>query len=333
MTLPKFEYFEPNNLEEAYSLLSQYGEKAKVLAAGTDLLQKMRQRAVNYQYLINIKTISDLGLIKFGNQGELRIGTLTTLTEIEDSEVIKREFPLLAQAAHYIGTPQLRNIATIGGNLCQDAKCWYFLHSKYWRKSIYCFRRGGDRCYILKGAKTCNAISFSDMAPALLALPEVEVKVINLKGMRSVKLENFFQSPCKTVLSHNDILTEIIIPPLPPHSIGTFLKYRLRKAQDFGMVVVATFLVWNGENGTIQDLRIALNAIAPTPLRLREAGEIAKGKKLKEDVIENISEIASQEVKCFPDNYCSAAYRKEMVKVFTKRALIQAIETKAKSKL
>lgn len=333
MALPRFKYFEPENIEEACSLLSQYGRSAKVLAAGTDLLQRVIQKAVRYEYLINIKTIPNLNFIKHGPQNELRIGPLATLNDIEGSEVIKREFPTLAQAAHSIGTPQLRNIATIGGNLCQDAKCLYFQHSKYWRKSIHCFRVGGDRCYIIKGAKTCNALSLSDIAPALLALPEVEAKIINPDGVRSIKLEGFFQSPCKTMLAHNDILAEIIIPKLLNNNVAIFLKYQTRKVGDFGIVIVAVYLAWNEDNRTVKELRIAINAVAPTPLRLREAGEIAKGKELEKGIIKSISEVASKEIRCFSDSFFSASYRREMVKVFVKRALMQALEKKKVNKL
>jgi CO/xanthine dehydrogenase FAD-binding subunit len=202
-----FEYFEPATLSEASSLLSRYKGEAKVIAGGTDLLVGMKQGIINPRYLINIKKIPHLNHIDYDEKKGFSIGALTTLHAVETSLRIREKIRLLAEAAHRVGVTRIRNIGTIGGNLCQDSKCLYYARTHLWRWAP-CYRGGGDVCYAVDGAKRCQAMATAETAPALLCLG-AKVKVTGLKGERAVAIDDFFGSAGETNLGADAILTEI----------------------------------------------------------------------------------------------------------------------------
>jgi carbon-monoxide dehydrogenase medium subunit len=282
--LPRFEYLAPQTVAEACSLLSQYGKAAKVMAGGTDLLVRMKEKELVPQYLIGLKGITDLDYIEFNEVDGLRIGALTSNDSVAGSVVIRERFNLLSEAAAKIGTPQIRNLGTIGGNLG-------------------------------------NAAPSADTAPPLIALG-ASVKLVSSKSERTVPLEEFFIGPGETVLQTNELLTEIQVPKPTPGTKGAYLKLFPRGAVDIAAVGVAVLLIL-GKDGICSDARIVLGAVAPKPMRATRAEAVIRGKQGKNEVIKEVAEAASEEARPISDVRCSADYRREMVKVLTRRALVQ----------
>jgi carbon-monoxide dehydrogenase medium subunit len=284
--LPKFDYLEPKTIDEALSLLSQYKGRAKVIAGGTDLLPKLKRREIEVpEYIIDLKGIPDLDYIKYDEVGGLSLGALVTIHAVETSPVVQERFGVLYQAAESMASTQVRNRGTIAGNLC-------------------------------------NAVPSADAAPALLTL-EASLKLTSQKGERIVNVEGFFTGPNETVLTDEEILQETHVPNLPPHSRGSYLKLTPRRSMDLALVGVAAVVV--AEDGICNDIRIALGAVAPTPMRARRAEDIVRGQKLSDDVIERAAQIAAEECHPISDHRASAQYRCDMVEVLTKRAIQQAI--------
>jgi carbon-monoxide dehydrogenase medium subunit len=287
VSLPKFEYLVPTNIAEVCALLSQYGGGAKVIAGGTDLLVQMKERVLKPEFLVGIKGIDYLSHIDYNTKKGLRIGALASIRSIADSEVIREKFESLAKAASQIGTPQVRNMGTIGGNLC-------------------------------------NAAPSADTAPPLIALGAM-LKLVSSKGERIIASEKFFIEPGRTALQGDELLTEIQVPTPPPRSGTAYLKLFPRGAVDIAAVSVAA-LVTLEENGICADVKIACGAVAPTPIRAESAEAVIKGKKIDDALIDETARLASEESQPISDVRSSAGYRKEMVKVLTKRTITQALE-------
>jgi len=281
--MKRFEYFEPSTLEEAFSLLNKYNGKVKILSGGTDLLVAMKERGLAPSYVMNVKCIPGLDYIKYEEKKDLRIGALTTIRTIETSNVIREKFSVLAQAASMLGSIQVRNRATIGGNLC-------------------------------------NAAPSAETAPSLIGL-KAKVKIASLEGERIVPLEKFFVGPGITVLKKGEILAEIIVPFPLPHTKGIYIKYGRRKAMEIAMVSVAVIATLSVEGEVWEDVNIILGAVAPTPLRARKAEEVLQSKRISEPLIEKVGQLAYEEACPISDMRASADYRKEMVKVLVKKAI------------
>ena len=287
-----FEYYRASNTKEAVAILSQYGEKAAILAGGSDLLSIMKDGIGGPkfnlpQHLIDIKECGDLKSIKEA-KGVLRIGAAVTISEIVSSSLIKEKCPLLGQTASQIAVPQIRNVGTIGGNLCQRPRCWYF------RGRLFkdCFRKGGDYCYApggenqyhaIVGGGKCFMVYPSDMAVALLAL-KARLEVSGSKGRRIVPLERFYVSPNKNVLRENvlspqEMVTTVEIP-LDSSAKGVFLKLKERQAFDFAVVSVAINVAFKGTK--IAEGRIVFGGVAPYPYRDLKAELALKGRSIAE---------------------------------------------------
>jgi CO/xanthine dehydrogenase FAD-binding subunit len=284
--LPKFDYLEPNTIDEALSMLSQYKGRAKVMAGGTDILPKLKRREIKApEYIIALKGIPDLDYIKYDEVEGLSLGALTTIHAVEISPIVRERFGVLFQAAESMASAQVRNRGTVAGNLC-------------------------------------NAVPSADTAPALFTL-EASLKLISPNGKRIVNVQDFFTGPNKTVLTDEEILQEIHVPNLPPNSRGRYLKLTPRRSMDLAVVGVAAVVV--AEDRICNDIRTALGAVAPTPIRARRAENIIKGQKLSDEVIERAARIAAEECHPISDHRASAEYRCNMVEVLTKQAIQQAI--------
>jgi CO/xanthine dehydrogenase FAD-binding subunit len=284
--LPRFEYLAPKTIDEALSLLAQHKGKTKVIAGGTDIVPQLKRREIKPpQYLIDLKNVPNWDYIKYDKVGGLTLGALATIQAVETSSIIREKFSVLAQAAESMASPQVRNRGTIAGNIS-------------------------------------NAVPSADSAPALLTL-EASLKLISHKGSRTVNVEDFFSGPNQTVLADDEILQEIQIANLPPHSQGIYLKLGPRKSMDLAIVGVAVVVI--AEDGLCTDIRIALGAVAPTPIRAKKAEAILKGHNFSDELIEKAAQAAAGQSKPIDDHRASAEYRKEMVKVLTRRAIKQAI--------
>ena len=288
MYLPRFEYIEPRSIPEICSLLYRYGDEAKILAGGTDLLVRMKEKEIRPRYLIDLKAIPGLNFIRYVEGNGITIGALTCLSDLEESPLIQEKAKILTRAAPTIGAIQTRNKATLGGNLC-------------------------------------NASPAADMAPALLAL-EARVKLIGLEGERIIPLEDFFLGPGETCLNPGEILAEIIIPGKMLGKTGVYLKHSTRRALDLAIVSTAVVMETGSDRAYIQDIKIALGAIAPTPLRLKSVEEMLRQELPEEPLLEQAAQKAATEVSPITDLRASAEYRREMVRVLLKRGIKSAWE-------
>jgi CO/xanthine dehydrogenase FAD-binding subunit len=284
LRLPKFEHAQAKTVAEACSLISKYKDQGKLIAGGTDLLVYMKRRKMAPKYLIDIKPIPGINYIRCNEEG-LRIGTLATIHSIETSPLIRDRFPLLASTAHELGTPNVRNTGTIGGNLC-------------------------------------NASPSADMAPSLIGL-EAKLKISSAVGERTMALEDFFTGPGQTALQEGEMLTEIQVPNACPHTKGVYLKLPARTAVDIASVGVSVVLTM--DSNIISNARIVLGAVAPTPIRVHEAEDVLRGKAIEDQLIEQASQIAAEESRPISDIRSSAYYRKEMTRTLTRRAINQAV--------
>jgi CO/xanthine dehydrogenase FAD-binding subunit len=283
--LPKFEYHAPKSLPEALDLLAKYDGKARVFAGGTDLLVSMKRREVLPEHLISLKGIAELKGIRDGKE-RMKIGSLVTLGEIEHFKMIQDKFCALWDAVQVMASPQIRNLGTIGGNLC-------------------------------------SAAPSADTAPPLI-VSDASVEIISSKGKRKVLVENFFKGPEESVLKPGEILTQILIPHPLEKSSGAYLKLMRRAAMDLGQVGVAVCLSLDLRKRTCRGARIALGAVGSTPIRALKAEQILLNKEINETVGKEAGKIAAQEANPRSSIRASKEYRKEMIEVLTKRAMMAA---------
>lgn len=287
MVLPKFEYLKAASLSEASNLMQELGSGAKLMAGGTDLIPPMRDKVISPEYLIDIKNIPGLDYLEYDEKQGLKIGALTKLRTIEFSPLVKEKNPSVAQAAKYVASTQIRAKGTMVGNIC-------------------------------------NASPSCDTAPILVA-QDATVSVYRHDGqMGEIKVKDFFKGVKKTVLEPGDIVTGITIPPLGEGEHAAYIKHSVRKAMDLAIIGVAVWLKMDGD--TCVDARVALGAVAITPIRAPMAEEALIGKKLTEEVLNEASIAAMHSCKPISDVRASAEYRRDMIRVFTKRAIKKALE-------
>jgi len=281
-----FEYFEPVTLDEAVSLLGQYNSRANLLAGGTDLLVEIKERLRLPDYVINIKKIPGMDHLTFDEKTGLQFGALVTAREIETAPFALANYPNLAQAARELGSIQVRNRATIVGNICR-------------------------------------ASPSADTLPPLIA-DGATVKIYGPNGEREVMLEEFFTGPGQTVLGDAEIVTEVTIPPPPPHTGKIYIKHGRRKAMELATVGVAVTLTL--ENDLCREVRIVLGAVAPKPIRATQAEAALRGQTIDDTLITTAAQTAMNQSTPISDVRASAGYRREMVGVLTQRAIRQAME-------
>ena len=286
MRLPSFEYLEPKTVREACKLLTQYGLEAKVIAGGTDLLIKMKNKELKPGYLIGLKGIEGLDYISYEPKKGLRIGAMATLESVRNSPVVRQRCPLLAEVASLMASTQVRNLGTVAGNIC-------------------------------------NAAPSADMAPPLMVLG-ARLRVAGGKRVRQVPVEEFFIGPEKNLLETGEIVTEILVPDGAAQGGSIYLKHTVRQAMDLSLVGVAAFVAINN-NGICKDVRIALGTAAPTPIRARNAEEYLKGKKVDAALLEKAAAIAVGEAKPRSSMRASEEYRKKILSVLVKRSVAQAL--------
>jgi carbon-monoxide dehydrogenase medium subunit len=278
------EYFEPKTISEAVSLLAKYGESAKVVAGGTDVIVDIKFKE-EPPCLVNIKRIPALNYIQ-QNNGSLRIGPLTTIREIETNRLVREKFPVLWGASHQFASLQIRNTATIGGNICRASPSGELLAP----------------LLVLE-------------AKAIISLPE---------GEKKVGFDEFFLAPGKTILGSKGLLKEIEIPFPPEESRGLYLKHAVRGAMDIAIVGVAVHLVPDSARKLIKDVRIGLGAVAPTPIRAKKAEAALRGKPLDLGLVEAAGREAAAESKPITDQRASAEYRRWIVEALTRRGVSEA---------
>lgn len=288
MVLPEFNYYKASSIEDACKFLADKGAAAKPMAGATDLIPPMRDHAIQPEpeYLVDLKGLNELKYLEFDEEEGLKIGALTTLHEIEVSPLVKEKNPAVAAAAKYIASTQVRFKGTLVGNIC-------------------------------------NASPSMDSAPNLIA-QNAKILIQGVNGARTVQAEEFFKGVKKTCLEEGEIVTGVVIPPLKANEKAAYIKHAVRKAMDLAIIGVAVKVVMNGD--VVEDAKIALGAVATTPIRAPKAEEALKGNKITPEVLEKVAEAAMDSCSPISDIRASKEYRKAMIGVFTKRAILQAIE-------
>jgi xanthine dehydrogenase YagS FAD-binding subunit len=321
--MKRFAHVNALTIDEAVSTLKRYGGKASLIAGGTDLLGKMKDRILpGYpEALINLKSIAGLDFIK-EEAGVLKIGALTRLEDIAINAMVKEKYRALAEAAHRTASPHLREMGTLGGNLCQDIRCWYYRNPS---NRFPCLRKGGGRCYAIEGEnryhsifggsveKGCYAVHPSDMAPALIVL-DGKIKT----SKRTVNAEGFFQVEVMktTVLDEDEVVTEIHVPALPEGVSSAFLKFALRKTIDFAIVNCAVMVRKSG--GKVSEARICMNGVYVNPYRAVKGEEAIVGKGITEETAEAAGEAAVSGAEPMSHN----AYKVQIAKIMVKRTIL-----------
>lgn len=308
MRLPWFEHRAPKSVQEAARILAGEGPDAMLIAGGTDLLPNMKRRHQAPRVLVSVKD-----LLKANGYG---LGAGTTLTEI----VNRKELPLgLRQAAHQVATVHLRNMGTIGGNLCLDTRCNYYNQNYEWRKAIdFCLKKDGDVCWVATASKRCVATSSTDCAPALMAIGAT-VKLVSASGEREVALEDLYNNDGIDYLRRrpDEILTEVRVAE---GLKSTYWKLRRRGAFDFPVLGVAA-AVRLSKDSIIEEARVALGAVASRPFLVEKANEFLRGKPLSDEVIEEASRLVGSRAKPMDNADLDLYWRKDMAATFAKYAL------------
>ncbi len=299
--MPAFELFQPTSVDDTLALLDQYKKAAWVLAGGLDTFDWLKDRNKRPEVVVDISGVAELRGVKATSDGGIEIGAATILSEVVQHPLVKEKFPILMQAAELVASPQIRNQGTIGGNVSQDTRCWYY------RAGWSCYRAGGNICYAdtptainrehaIFDANRCVAVNPSDTAPALIAL-DAKMVIRSTKGERVVDAENFFIGPAlditrMTVLQPGELLTAIRIPATWAGASHYFEKVRERQVWDFPIVNVAAVFVVSG--GKIDRSRIAVNAVAAHPMRLASVENAIAGKPRNEETAKMGGELAIQ---------------------------------------
>lgn len=287
-----FEFYQPASLAEASRLLKEKGPGGRFLAGGTDLVIAMKEKGLLPKYIVDLKRLPGLSGIRENNDDTITIGALTTMYAIETSPVIKKKYPFLAQSAAEVGSIQIRNRATVGGNMA-------------------------------------NATPSADVAPALIAL-NASAKIVGTAGERTLLMEEFFRGPGQNAMSADEILTEITIPKTGPRLVGEYIKFSPRDMMDLAYIGVA--VAYNlVSDKKCEGVRIVLGAVAPTPIRAKNSEALLEGKVLTAELAEKVGDEAARESKPISDVRSSADYRRAMVGVMTKRAILNAAVGPAQS--
>ena len=317
MRLPWFEYRAPCTIAEAAKILAGEGPQAMLIAGGTDLLPNMKRRHQAPQVLVSLRGIADLK--KTVNGSGIALGSALTLTETIRNEKIRTGFTALYQAAAQVATVHLRNMGTLGGNLCLDTRCTYYNQNYEWRKAInFCLKKDGDICWVATASKRCVAVSSTDTAPALIAL-NASVVLSSAAGDREIPVENLFRNDGIDYLSRrsDEILVSVKIPQ--KNFKSTYWKLRRRGAFDFPILGVAAAVRMSGD--VVEDARVALGAAASRPFLVEKAGEFLKGRKLSDETIAEASVIIANRAKPMDNTDMDLYWRKEVADDFAGYAL------------
>jgi 4-hydroxybenzoyl-CoA reductase subunit beta len=320
MRLPRFRYLAPKTVREAARLLASEGPAAMLVAGGTDLYPNMKRRHQAPAVLVGLRRLEKLRGVRGSAAKGLTIGAATTLTDLDESALLRTKYPGLHQAVHSISTPILRNMGTIGGNVCLDTRCNYYNQNYEWRRAInFCMKCDGTVCWVAPGSDICLAVSSSDTAPMLCALG-ARLRLVSKDGERSIAAADLYQRDGIQYLTKrpDEILTAIDLPPAAGWRTA-YRKLRRREAFDFPVLGVAVALKFDGP--VVCEARLWLGAVAPAPVDAAEAAAALVGRPLTEDSIDAASRLAYLRAKPVDNTDFGVRWRKEMARLMTREAL------------
>ncbi|MBI4467466.1 MAG: xanthine dehydrogenase family protein subunit M [Acidobacteria bacterium] len=318
-----FEFVNAPTTERAIELL---GPQAKLIAGGTDLLDELKEGLIAPERLVNLKANRALKYLRFSPSEGLRLGALTTLSELETDRTVREHYPMLAAAVRVIASPQIRNMATVGGNLCQRPRCWYYRND-----ALHCTRKGGPICYAVSGENQyhailgghlCFIVHPSDLAPALMAY-DARISYAGPGGRKTLPLGEFFVGPAvnitrENLLQPNEVVEEISLPTPAAGTRGVYLKVRDRNTWDFATLSVAAVLEMDG--ATCRRARIVLGAVAPVPWPAPDADKVLTGARITPEVARRAADAALRGARPMSHN----AHKVPLAKNLVRRAILKA---------
>ncbi len=321
MSLPGFEVLRPRTLDAALDALASHGPDTQMVAGGTDLIPSMKQGLFAPHFLLDLKAIRELDFVRFDAERGLEIGALSRITALVESPIIAKYFPVLHAAAKTIASPLLRNMGTLGGNLCLDTRCLYYNQSDFWRESLGgCIKKDGTICHVAPGSDVCWAVFSGDTAPALLAL-DATVQLASPRVQRVIPLAEFYVNDglVRVAKAHDEIVTAVHIPASRAGWAGTYKKLRIRRSIDYPLAGVAVAMRKDSA-GNCLEARVALTGANPAP-KLVKAAELLRGKAYNAEVLEQVTHDAIRTGKPLRTSASTPEYRRQMIRVFVRRAL------------
>ena len=328
MILFDFDYQRAETLEGAVALLARFHGEARALAGGTDLLPSMRMENVKPSLLVSLGAIAP-GEPALLADGSIRVDALSRLASLESSSLLRDKAPMLVQSVHVVGSNQIRQMGTLGGNLCQETRCMQLDQKHDYQFVAPCFKRGGDCCYPFPRNKrnVCWSVHMSDIAPALIAL-DAQVEIIGEAGSRRIRVEDLFSGDGlkQLNLGQTELLRAIVIPPAP-HGFGWgFHKSTVRGGLEYGMAVIAVALQLEQDGKTCADARIVIGAVREGPVRAGGAERSLKGAVLDEKRLAQVAAAASKEISPLPHHGFTKRHLMDNIRVYLRRTMAQAVE-------
>jgi 4-hydroxybenzoyl-CoA reductase subunit beta len=320
LRLPRFSYLQPTSIDEALRMKQDAGPDGMYVAGGTDLYPNMKRRHQEPKTVISLAGLDDLHHVTINTGEGTAIGAGTTLRDIETHAALRREHPVVAHAAELVATPLLRNMGTVGGNLCLDTRCNYYNQSYEWRKCIdFCMKKDGEVCWVAPSSPRCWAVSSTDLAPVMVAL-DARYTLVGPAGDRQVGADGFYNDDGIEYLTKQpgEILADVRLPA-PNGWDATYWKLRRRGSFDFPVLGVAAWVAWDGD--TVRDARIVLGGVASLPKLVAASSEAIVGSDLNDDAIAASAQAAFKPAKPMDNTDFGLAWRKEMTRTYVKGAL------------
>lgn len=324
MLLPAHQFVKPASLDESLAVLQRCGAKARLLGGGTDVIFNMRNRLLKPEVLLSVRELPELQGVEERADGTIRIGAGCRLTDLVANDVIARRYPALVAAFKAVASTHVRNMATLGGNLNLDTRCWYTNQTQEWRAAKGgCLKTGVDACHVIKTAKTCVAINNADTPPALIAL-DAQVTLASSRGRRTLPLAEYYVADgvSHTVRQPDEILTEVLVPPTTDRVL--FFKDTARQGIDFAYATIAARAAGKGARSA--NVKLVIGSLGPAPVILRRPAEIAMQHGLADSYIEEAVEAVREELGPLNSLYTPASYKRDLAKAVVRRALTQLRE-------
>jgi len=324
LRLPPFRYHAPAGLDEAVALKARYGPRAAYLAGGTDLVPKMKHGQHEPEALVALGRLPELGGIRDGEDGVLRVGASTTLATLAADARVRERWPALALAAGQVGTPVVRNTATLGGNLCLETRCSFFDQSREWREAIrFCLKKDGDSCRVAASSERCWAIQSSDTSPLVIALG-ARIELVGPTGARSVEAADFYNDDGIQYLTKqpDELVVGVALPAIAGGAAG-YVKVSRRASVDFPVLSVAAWVRREAPQAPVQEARVVLGAVGSAPVVVDEAARILEGRPLGRETIAAAAEAAGRRARPLDNADVGGLWRKRVVRPYVARALEQ----------
>ena len=321
MSLPPFVLLRPRSLDDALAHLAKHGPEAMIIAGGTDVVPNLRAGLFAPRALVDIKGLSDLKGIQFDPEQGLRIGALATIAEIAESPVVRKHYTVLAEAAATVASPVLRNMGTLGGNLCLETRCLWYNQSYFWRKSCgFCLKKDGTVCHVAPGGQRCWAVWSSDTAPALLTL-EAELGIASPRQTRWLPLVEFYKNDGmdRMRLARDELVIGVRVPACTAGLRGGYSKLRIRSAIDYPLAGVAVAM--RVEGGVCRSVRMGLTGVNPAPMLVGDVARLLEDQPYSVELVDEAAHAAIRAGKPLKTSVSTPEYRRDILRVYARRSL------------